>query len=1094
MKRQETGPMKAMRPADVTKGMKESKSDHTNLTSHQRKGITKSQHTASPLGKTYISRSQENLSTHQKKKLAAYIDRPKSSLGLPKKDTTGKHGGVSNKENVNVPERDKTGQFLKPTGRPAKSASGLTPIRKASSTQHIDKSGIATSTPKSPYTNKVQSMKRAHSSHNVSKEKLSRKRTSAPADVMAYNAELLAKFEKDKKLLESRISELIQVAEGRKAEIEKYKYETKRLKEQIPSHDVNDELEFLRKENKLFKEQLIELGYPVEQITDSEKLEKKANKTTMEGSTCCNCGMPKSKSMDSLSTDGARAALSLGGNEQHFHGRSASLAASEPAMSLADVCGTPEHPSMFSMECGNWEKGSNKSSDALSEISVACLTERILQMEESHYSTNEELQATLQELGDLQTNVNELNDENEKLLDEKNLLLESLCTQTEKLEHCRIQIEQLKALLISGNFPERSEREKQLFELLKSAQEEREELLRKQGELANALHTAECESREFQDVLDAVRDKSQLLEDKNSTLKVENDNLDRSVTEYKKNLADNQIEVDHLKTLLENEKTKLQELEQYCKAADSHTDLEELLHTTRQEKDKLEDRVADMKDTVLHLQCEITRLKETLGQREEELKVSKNNAKTELSDLRFQVETLQKGKSEQHSEVEMLRQHVDTLAQDCQRYLEEKGEYSVKLKEKEKELESVKARREVVESELNTMKSLHTEESEEWMQFQKDLQTAVLVANNFRAETQEDMEKVQQENIKLREKCKVLEEDVNKLREEMDRLKLQRAAGSSSTPKSILSSAELKGKVISTVDRELLALRENKRHDNKNQSQSVKSLIQSIEEQVKSGCSSIHSSTCNSRRNSESSVDDALPGIQRIHQMVKSPTSPISENSSVFATSTPDVTLRSVLRKTPEKPSPLRHSASGLTFDPPRSPIEPTPKSAPPTSKNDTSPTITSILSRGPRRSSGVSMDQPDRIDRKESVTKDPLSVLAKQMGGSKRNALLKWCQQKTLKYSGVDITNFSSSWNDGLAFCALLHSYLPDKIPYSELNSEDKRRNFNLAFTAAESVGISSSVLNINDMVAMERPDWQAVMAYVTSIYKYFEIDSKAL
>lgn len=34
--------------------------------------------------------------------------------------------------------------------------------------------------------------------------------------------------------------------------------------------------------------------------------------------------------------------------------------------------------------------------------------------------------------------------------------------------------------------------------------------------------------------------------------------------------------------------------------------------------------------------------------------------------------------------------------------------------------------------------------------------------------------------------------------------------------------------------------------------------------------------------------------------------------------------------------------------------------------------------------------------------------------------------------------------------------------------------------------------VQNIGDMVAMERPDWQAVMAYVTSIYKHFEHDAK--
>lgn len=32
----------------------------------------------------------------------------------------------------------------------------------------------------------------------------------------------------------------------------------------------------------------------------------------------------------------------------------------------------------------------------------------------------------------------------------------------------------------------------------------------------------------------------------------------------------------------------------------------------------------------------------------------------------------------------------------------------------------------------------------------------------------------------------------------------------------------------------------------------------------------------------------------------------------------------------------------------------------------------------------------------------------------------------------------------------------------------------------------------NINDMVAMERPDWQAVFTYVTAIYKHFEVDNK--
>lgn len=103
---------------------------------------------------------------------------------------------------------------------------------------------------------------------------------------------------------------------------------------------------------------------------------------------------------------------------------------------------------------------------------------------------------------------------------------------------------------------------------------------------------------------------------------------------------------------------------------------------------------------------------------------------------------------------------------------------------------------------------------------------------------------------------------------------------------------------------------------------------------------------------------------------------------------------------------------------------------------------------------------------RRNSITdltgKDPLCGLVKN-GGSKRNALLKWCQNKTIGYRNIDITNFSSSWNDGLALCAILHSYLPDKIPYDSLNPSDKKKNFYLAFSAAESVGIPTTLVSKN-------------------------------
>lgn len=43
------------------------------------------------------------------------------------------------------------------------------------------------------------------------------------------------------------------------------------------------------------------------------------------------------------------------------------------------------------------------------------------------------------------------------------------------------------------------------------------------------------------------------------------------------------------------------------------------------------------------------------------------------------------------------------------------------------------------------------------------------------------------------------------------------------------------------------------------------------------------------------------------------------------------------------------------------------------------------------------------------------------------------------LRLQNIDITNFSSSWADGLAFCAVYHTYLPSHIPYNTLSPENK-------------------------------------------------------
>lgn len=45
----------------------------------------------------------------------------------------------------------------------------------------------------------------------------------------------------------------------------------------------------------------------------------------------------------------------------------------------------------------------------------------------------------------------------------------------------------------------------------------------------------------------------------------------------------------------------------------------------------------------------------------------------------------------------------------------------------------------------------------------------------------------------------------------------------------------------------------------------------------------------------------------------------------------------------------------------------------------------------------------------------------------------------KCVLWQNIEITNFSSSWEDGLAFCAVYHTYLPTHIPYDTLNPADK-------------------------------------------------------
>ncbi|XP_072796457.1 smoothelin-like protein 2 [Vicugna pacos] len=103
------------------------------------------------------------------------------------------------------------------------------------------------------------------------------------------------------------------------------------------------------------------------------------------------------------------------------------------------------------------------------------------------------------------------------------------------------------------------------------------------------------------------------------------------------------------------------------------------------------------------------------------------------------------------------------------------------------------------------------------------------------------------------------------------------------------------------------------------------------------------------------------------------------------------------------------------------------------------------------------------------------------------KQILLEWCRSKTIGYQHVDLQNFSSSWSDGMAFCALVHSFFPDAFDYSVLSPTQRRQNFELAFTMAENLANCERLIEVEDMMVMGRkPDPMCVFTYVQSLYNH--------
>ncbi|XP_041445987.1 EH domain-binding protein 1-like protein 1 isoform X2 [Xenopus laevis] len=135
------------------------------------------------------------------------------------------------------------------------------------------------------------------------------------------------------------------------------------------------------------------------------------------------------------------------------------------------------------------------------------------------------------------------------------------------------------------------------------------------------------------------------------------------------------------------------------------------------------------------------------------------------------------------------------------------------------------------------------------------------------------------------------------------------------------------------------------------------------------------------------------------------------------------------------------------------------------------------------------SMSPPSTLGQQRSAEKKRLSQCTGLLGEvvySSIDSLLCWCQEVTASYRGVRVNNFTTSWRNGLAFCAILHHFHPEIINYEVLDPLNIKENNKKAFDGFASLGIPA-LLCPTDMLLHPIPDKLIILTYLCQIRDHF-------
>ena len=107
-------------------------------------------------------------------------------------------------------------------------------------------------------------------------------------------------------------------------------------------------------------------------------------------------------------------------------------------------------------------------------------------------------------------------------------------------------------------------------------------------------------------------------------------------------------------------------------------------------------------------------------------------------------------------------------------------------------------------------------------------------------------------------------------------------------------------------------------------------------------------------------------------------------------------------------------------------------------------------------------------------------------MALSGTKALEAWAKKVTKDYNNVNILNMTTSWRNGLGFCAIIHHHYPHLIDYDSLDPDDVFGNNSLAFNVAEQQLGIPALLDPRDMVECELLDRLSILTYLS---QYFQV-----